>query len=371
MEVTRLLVSSDVINIYCTLTLDTLPWISIQCRDGVYYSVLELTITKVRQQQQLGVVFKQDTSSTVIVDTITPQTPAAKAGLKIGDIIIAIENKPVLSVSQIGKIMKSISAVNISLRVERVVNNYSFKYKYIEKTDDRTPITLTNGDGDLMQQSDHENFVMIENIKPEDLIDQSKKINNKATLNVDNKNKTNEKVPKLTATNENMSKFAQTIGNFSLRKRKASTERASNDGSNKSTPTPSIPGTPQHSKHTINIPNLLLTKKHSISEVPEIIRTNSDGGDTEIMSPIEICKSREIPISSVISFSDEYVFMLKDGLKYLNVNVWGTCNNAKDILLGYINIPLGEVLNECCNSMLGHYIRSYSFLPPNLAPLTR
>lgn len=369
MEVTRLSTSGDVLNIYCTLTLDSLPWISIQCRDGIYYSVLELTISKVRQQQQLGVIFKQESSS-VIVDTITPQTPASKAGLKPGDAIIAIENKPVGNVTQIGKIMKSVSAVNISLRVERIVNNYTFKYKDIEKTDYKTPNAATNVDEDLLQQSDHENFVMIENIKSEDLTDSSKK-SNKSNLGSDNRSKSNEKVPKLTTTNENMSKFAQTIGNFSLRKRKASTERASNDGSNKSTPTPSIPGTPQHSKHTISIPNLLLAKKHSISEVPEIIRTNTDGGDAEILSPVEICKSREIPISSVISFNDEYVFMLKDGLKYLNINVWGTCGNAKDILLGYLNIPLGEVLNECCNSMLGHYIRNYSFLPPNATPLTK
>lgn len=361
-ELTRLSAPADIINVYCTLTLDSLPWICIQCRDGIYYTVLELTITKVRQQQQLGVIFKQE-SSLVVVDVVTPQTPASKAGLKPGDVILAIENKSVLNVTQIGKLFKSVSAVNISIRVERIVNNYIFKFKDIDKTDNKTPL-ITNTDEDLLQ-NDQDNFVMVDNvIKPDEGDDKKNKM--------DVKTKCCDKVPKLITTNENVSKFAQTIGNFTLRKRKASSERTpSNEGSNKSTPTPSIPGTPQHiAKHTISIPNLLLTKKHSISEIPEIIRTNSDGGDAEILSPIEICKSREIPISSVASFNDEYVFMLKEGLKYLNINVWGM-SNSKDVLLGYINIPLGEVLNECCNSMLGHYIRSYSFLPPNITPITR
>lgn len=342
-----------------------------QCKDGIYYSVLELTISKVRQQQQLGVIFKQE-STAIIVDSVTPQTPASKAGLKPGDIILAVENKPIVNVTQIGKIIKSVSAVNISLRVERIVNNYVFKLKEFEKTDYKTPtIPVSNTDEDL-SQNDQESFVMVENNVKNDPSDAAESKKPKTTINVDNKPKiTTDKVPKLITNNENMSKFAQTIGNFSLRKRKASTERTSNDGSNRSTPTSSIPGTPQHAaKHTISVPNLLLTKKHSISEIPEITRTNPEGTDTEILSQIEVCRGREFPIGSIISFNEEYVFTLKEGLKYLNINVWGTSANAKDILLGYMNVPLGEILSECCNSMLGHYIKNYSFLPPNLTPVT-
>lgn len=44
-------------------------------------------------------------------------------------------------------------------------------------------------------------------------------------------------------------------------------------------------------------------------------------------------------------------------------------DNDKDTLLGYTNIPLSHILSECCNSFLGHYMRCYSFLPPNsIAP---
>lgn len=347
-----------------------LPWLYVYNKDGNNYIVLEITVSKVRQQQ-LGVIFKQETTA-VIVDTVTPQTVAARAGLKAGDVVLTVENKAITQVTQISKIIKSLPAANITLRIERMVNNYTYKLKDCDKTEDKTPTSNTNIEEDLLQ-SEQDSFVMVENVKTEDGSELSRKI--KTVLINTEKPKTNDKVPKLiSAGNENMSKFAQTIGNFSLRKRKTSMERASNDGSNKSTPTPSVPGTPQHTalkQHSITIPNLLTTKKHSISEVPEIIKTDSDNSETEILTPIEVCKGLETALASVINCNDDHMFVLKEGLKYLNVNVWGTTANLKDVLLGYVNIPLTEVLNECCNSMLGHYIRSYSFLPPNNILVTR
>lgn len=352
------------------MIVDMLPWLYVYNRDGNNYIVLEITVNKVRQQQ-LGVIFKQETAS-VIVDTVTPQTVAARAGLKAGDIVLSVENKPISQVTQISKIIKSLPAANITLRIERMVSNYIFKLKDCDKTEDKTPTSNTSIEEDLLQ-SDQDSFVMVENIKTEENSETGRKIKI-ATTNIE-KQKVNDKVPKLiSAGNENMSKFAQTIGNFSLRKRKTSMERASNEGSNKSTPTPSVPGTPQHAtlkQHSITIPNLLTTKKHSISEVPEIIRTDPDNFELELLSPVEVCKGYETALASVISFNEDHMFMLKEGLKYLNVNIWGTTTNSKDVLLGYVNIPLTEVLNECCNSMLGHYIRSYSFLPPNNILVTR
>lgn len=79
---------------------------------------------------------------------------------------------------------------------------------------------------------------------------------------------------------------------------------------------------------------------------------------------IEVGRSKDSIASSVVSFNDEFQFSLKKGMKYLNLNVWGGLQDDKDVLLGYVNIPLSHVLNECFNSVLGHYMRRYSFLPP-------
>lgn len=321
--------------------------------------MLELTLTKVRQQH-LGVIFKQE-QTCITVDNITPQTPAAQAGLKPGDTILAVENRNVTSISQISKIIKSISGVNVTLRVERIASDYIFKSKQLEKTELKTPITTTinvdDTEGNCEPDSSGDTVC--------DSLELSKKF--KSLTNIEKVK--SDKVPKLiSASNENMSKFAQTIGSFSLRKRKQSMERASNESSTKSTPTASSPGTPQHSfkQHLIMVPSNIMTKKHSISEVPEIVRTDLDTQDVEILSSIVECyRGKEVSISSIMTFNDEYAFNLKDSHKYLNANVWGTTPAGKDVLLGYTNISLTEILNECCSSMLGHYIRTYSFLPPN------
>ncbi|KRT86807.1 C1 domain containing protein [Oryctes borbonicus] len=324
--------------------------------------MLEVTLVKVRQQH-LGVVFKQE-QTCVTIDNITPQTPAAQAGLKPGDIILAVENRTITSVAQVSKIIKSIPGVNVTLRIERTASDYIFKSKQLEKTELKTPTTNTISI----------EYCELSNSEPDgtsdsfgDALESSKKL--KSLTNTEKIR--NDKVPKvISASNENMSKFAQTIGSFSLRKRKQSVERTSNESSTRSTPTASSPGTPQHGfKQHLTLPSNIMAKKHSISEVPEIVRTDLETQDVEVLSSIIEChRGKEVSISSIMTFNDEYAFNLKESYKYLNVNVWGTTLTGKDILLGYTNIPLTEILSECCNSMVGHYIRTYSFLPPNNSP---
>lgn len=364
-EATRLATSADVVNVYCTFTVDVIPYICVYRKDGISYAVIELTMSKVRQQQ-LGVIFKQEHTN-VVIESVTPQTPAARAGLKAGDVLIAVENKIITNVTQLSKLIKAISAVNFSLRIERVAQNYIFKMKTCDKFDEKPTTSGLNVTDDEIEQ---DTFVIVDNIKQpgdENLegLKKTKSINNLDKI------KNSDKVPKLiSASNENMSKFAQTIGNFTLRKRKSSSERmAVNEGNtNKGFSTTSNPSTPQHLpvKHSMTVPtSTLYAKKHSISESTEATK-----GDAENLEGIftEIFRGQELSLSSVVTFNDEHIFQLKESSKYLNVNIWGVTPNTKDLLLGYVNIPLSEILNECCSSMLGHYTRTYSFLPPNTTP---
>lgn len=329
------------------------------------YMVLELTVTRLRQAQ-LGVIFKQEQGS-VIIDSLSSHCAGARSGLKAGDVVLAIESRNITSVQQISKLMKSLSNSSITFRVERVVDNYVIKGKDLDKKEFKSqslPPEENVEDADI-GQAEQDSFVIVD--KPKHT-SESVELKKAKSIPGFDKFKTPEKVPKLITGNENVSKIAQTIGNFSLRKRKASTERSSGEGSSKSTPTPSVPSTPQHSKQhsTSNQANLFSDKKQSIPEVPEIVRTDSESLDSEVLSAvIETHKGQEKPLESVISFQNDFLFNLKEGFKYLNVNVWGTRLNDSDILLGYANIPLAHVLYECCSSMLGHYIKSYSFLPPN------
>lgn len=321
--------------------------------------VLEITVTRLRQAQ-LGVIFKQEQGS-VIIDSLSPHGAGTRSGLKTGDVIIAIESRNITSVQQISKLVKSLSNSSITFRVERIVDNYIIRGKELKSQSLPTEEVI---DDTEINQAEQDSFVIVD--KPKTTTNES--IESKKAKNVPSSDrfKTPEKVPKLIASSENVSKIAQTIGSFSLRKRKPSTDRSCSESSSRTTPTTSVPNTPQHSKQHGTVNSSFSDKKHSISEVPEIVRTDSESLDSEILSgSIETHKGEERPLESVIVFQNEFLFNLKRGYKYLNVNVWGTRLNDSDILLGYANIPLAHVLYECCSSMLGHYIKSYSFLPPN------
>lgn len=328
---------------------------------------MDLTITKSRQQP-LGVVFKQEQIdsklSIVTVETIVPHSPAADSGLCPGDNLLAVDTKPVNSMAQVAKIVKSIQSSSFSVRIRRVVKNYIFTSKQgllIPKTES---LSKSESADDLDDIDDKKSDVDISK-KP------------KSIVNIESRFKNSDKIPKiLSSSNENVSKIAQTIGNFSLRKRKQSSERSSNDGSSKSTPTASNANTPQHTKYSttsaIIFPKKMIDK--TISE--DIISVNSETASPEIeyKNLLDLTECYEGPVQdleSVLTFNDEHSFNLKETDKYLNINVWGKTKQNEEVLLGYNNIPLLQVLNECCNSMLGHYISSYQFLPPDNIPPTR
>ncbi|KAJ8936902.1 hypothetical protein NQ318_010929 [Aromia moschata] len=340
-EVSRLSLPPGVQTVYCTMAVDTIPWISLYQKDEAMYMTLEITMTKLRQAQ-LGVIFRQE-QGLVLVDSVAPHSTAFRSGLRPNDIVVAVENRSVQTVPQVAKYIKSTSAANITLRVERLAENYTIKSKHEEVAE----VKATSPAPELVEeaeltQTEQDSFVVVDSVKD-----------------------TRRRGPKMIIpSNENMSRFAQTIGNFSLRKRKAS---VSDTGSAKSTPTSSNPSTPQHSnvkQHAAQ--SSLASKKNSICELPEIVRSDLD---SDTASSIEVNKSKELPVGNVLPFNDDFQFALRDRLKHLNINVWATTADDKDLLLGYTNIPISHVLGECCNSFLGHYVRRYSFLPPhNAAP---
>lgn len=311
--------------------------------------ILEVTMIK-QKQVQLGVIFKQDKH--VIIESVAPHSCASRSGLKPGDIVLAVENKAVSSVPQVAKFIRGVTSTTLTLRVQRLTESYTIRKKRCEKVD--VPKSAqNNSDENDTTLSEENNFIIVENVKEN--FDVSKKP--KVIDNVD-------KSPKTLSTNENVSKFAQTIGSFSLRKRKASvSDKSISELSSKSTPNSSNPSTPQHT--TLKHHSMTSTsKRQSILEVPEIIKTSLEGSDSESNNAIEVGRSKDLIATSVVCFNDEFQFSLKKGMKYLNINVWGRMKDEKDVLLGYVNIPLSHVLNECFSSVLGHYMRRYSFLPP-------
>ncbi|XP_059620798.1 PDZ domain-containing protein 8 [Phlebotomus argentipes] len=140
-ELSRLNVSSQITAVFCTITLASIPWVEARQQDenAIIFS-LDLEIHKAKNQQ-VGIVFKQ-TENAVMIESIIPNTPAAKANLKKNDILIAIEGRKVTQLTHVTKIMKSIHRPMFVLRIERttrgVIKNDAVAedFELIESIDD-------------------------------------------------------------------------------------------------------------------------------------------------------------------------------------------------------------------------------------------
>lgn len=359
-EISRLSFPSGITSVYYTCTIDAIPWICIYQKNDTVHLTFEITLTKLRQAP-LGVSFKQESGSCpnqVFIDCVSPHSLAFRSGLRTGDVVLMVENKTVTGVGQVTKLIKSTPGTSVTLRIERIAENYVLHSGRQNKVDDLKVTNESNVNVDdpeqMYQMEDH---VVISD--PFQKTGSSKIRFDKKTSMLRSGSST-----------ENVSKFAQTIGNFALRKRKASiSDRSSNDNSARNTPNSSNPTTPQHTsfKQAISLPTLLSVKKQSISELPEIPKNDTDA-ETNGNASIEVYRSCYFPSNPLLQPNEEYQFELKATSKYVNVNVWGTCAEGTDLLLGYANIPLSHILGECCNSVLGHYTRRYSFLPPTNVP---
>ncbi|XP_050296074.1 PDZ domain-containing protein 8 isoform X2 [Anthonomus grandis grandis] len=326
-EISRLCYPEGANSIYLTMAVDSIPWISLyQKKDDTIIMTLEITMAKLKQTQ-LGVIFRQEPGA-VVVDSVTNNSCAFHAGLKPSDVVISVENKSVTTVPQVAKYMKSVSGTHVTLRVERVVENYIIKWKGEEKDGGvQVAIEVKSDDSESeLTQTEQESFVIVDSVKKEERKPRS---------------------PKIIPGNENMAKLAQTISNFSLRKRKGAG---------------ASPSTPQRARVSSS------AKKNSATDLPEIVRTEADTLECEqIFSQVEVLRGKELQAASFLLFDDDFRFSIKDGSKYLNINAWATVTDSPDILLGYLNIPLSFIASECSVSVLGHHCRRYSFLPPGVS----
>lgn len=354
---------------------DTLPWVKICQKDeksDINSIILDLIVCK-EKSQNLGVVFKHGpqqqpyqklatstltnptlklniTPTEVIADTIVTNSPAYKSGLKRGDLILAIEGKEINNVAQIAKLFKSVNKNKFNVRIQRNVNNYKVQIDEHIKNEESNL--------SLEQQEDIVDLNAYDIVNTDlDLVgkeDMAKKLDSSKLSKI------------LSSSNENMSKIAHTLGNFGLRKRKTSStltspedKNSNSDSSNKSTPTISASNSPDRTCKSRSNAQITHSDQKLLIKFPS---------ETEAEESIVYCQSSGcLEATSMLVFNEEFMVDLKKEFMYLNINVWGKSKvEGPNILLGYVNIPLIAILNECHNSALGHYAKCYSLSSPNL-----
>lgn len=328
-ELTRISLPCHVNQVYCTLTMAPMAWVTAsQYDDRNVLCTFDIEIHKAKSQQ-IGIVFKQ-IEQTVLIDAIIPNTPAVKAQLYKGDILVSIEGKRINNISQIAKLLKSFSRPVFYLRIERIVPG-------VIKSDVNT--FAVGGD------VDEESYEVINDI------------------------------------NISFSKTADTV-QISKNVRQSSIDKLSTDSSKSNTPTNSPIKCKEDlaSKIRYRGPNRNNTDPKPLDEVvkcttpvkvntkPKIDSENeSDGGET-IENELHMHSTIECNVNSFISMNDLCQFKLNQKSQFLNLNVLGRCND-ETILLGYLNIPIQNVLYECSDSTLAHFIKQFKLNPPDTPDL--
>ncbi|CAH0722308.1 unnamed protein product, partial [Brenthis ino] len=364
-EVTRLHWAGGNGSVRAALAVDSHGWVSL--RRGIL--VLDVVLPAVTGP--LGLVCCQGVGA-VLVDTVVPMSPAYRADLRRDDVVLAIDNKPVNNVAQVGKLLRSVERRAVTVRVrrggaggsarredepKRLRTNFSFRrvsevMEGVRLQGMRTAVSknnLTESDSPSKspeQQSD------TEHIKQK--VDPVRQIS---------------KAPEIGP------------ANYGLRKRRCSVENKSSDSSAGSTPPASGASTPLRqataTTKTVKHPDIpiirtdssecrITEKAENTLEEEELFET---GGPRQT-EHVEICQmfwTKSVQIRPIIPFDEETEFKLNENHKYLNINVWATVPGEKDeVLLGYLNIPLAALLSECQDSTVPHHMKRYQFLPPDV-----
>lgn len=327
-ELTRISLPCHVNQVFCTLTMAPMAWVTAsQYDERNVLCTFNIEIHKAKNQQ-IGIIFKQ-IENTVLIDAIIPNTPAVKAQLCKGDTLISIEGKKINNISQISKLLKSFNRPVFNLKIERLVPG-------IIKCDMNTFAV-----GDV----DEESYEVINDI------------------------------------NISFSKTADTV-QISKNMRQSSIDKLSTDSSRSNTPTNSPIKTKEDiasklryrgsNRNNVDAKatddTVKCTTPVKINAKPKTESDNETDATETSENEFEMHSTIECGVNSFISMNDLCQFKINQKSQYLNLNVVGRCND-ETILLGYLNIPIQHVLYECSDSTLAHFIKQYKLNPPDTPDL--
>lgn len=316
-------------DVYCTMSVGSTPWVYLTQYNSVPYMVLDLIISKI-SSQQLGVVFKQEVVSEigqvcVIVETIVSGSPAAIAEMKKGDILAAVDGKKVSTMTQVAKFVKSAVQRRFIIRVERKYSRTDYERQGSTRMDSErvSLVERKSSKSDSIGRTDSPNMEDIGKIKFEGQI----------------------KFSDLRDSDSDIMDKSDTGKLF--RRRKSSPPMEDTVQTPDTTPSRRI-STISTSSVSSNVQSNF-SDDNSINNITDLYYT-----------------TKEKAHASLITFEETKSFRIDSELQYLNVGVWGRVKGSEipSKLLGYINAPMKLILAQCSTSTTGHYLKCHALLPP-------
>ncbi|XP_050674234.1 PDZ domain-containing protein 8 isoform X2 [Leptidea sinapis] len=362
-EITRLYWSGSNAVIRAGMAVDSHAWVSL--RRGVL--VLDVVLPAV--SGPLGLVCCQGVG-VVLVDTVVPMSPAYRADLRRDDVVLAIDNKPVNNVAQVGKLLRSVERRAVTVRVRRGGAGGN------TRRDDEPKRLRTNFS--FRRVSEVMEGVRLQGMRSTKMSNAQE--SDSPSKTVEHHNETEGHGKQKIEIARQLIKSSDQTGptNFGLRKRRCSVENKSSDSSTGSTPPASGASTPLRQATTNKVvkhPDLPIIRTDSSEckgdklEAPDEDELLEAGGPRQ-SEHVEICQmywTKSVQLKQIMPIDEETEFKLNENHKYLNINVWATVPGEKDeVLLGYLNIPLAALLSECQDSTVPHNMKRYQFLPPDV-----
>ncbi|XP_026728665.1 PDZ domain-containing protein 8 isoform X2 [Trichoplusia ni] len=367
MEVTRLQWSGGPASVRAALAVDSHGWVSL--RRGVL--VLDVVLPAV--SGPLGLVCCQGVGA-VLVDTVVPMSPAYRADLRRDDIVLAIDNKPVNNVAQVGKLLRLVERRAVTVRVKRGGSGAC------ARRDEAAEPKRIKPNFSFRRVSEVMEGVRLQGMRAAASKSNLQDSESSPAKTVEPQNETDAQAKQKIEPSRQPKPEQSPSTNLGLRKRRCSVENKSSDSSAGSTPPASGASTPLRQASVINKtvkhPDIPIIRTDSSEcRIPEKEPSEEEEQIFEVGGPrqcehVEICQmfwTKNTSLKPIIPFDEQTEFKLNENHKYLNINVWATVSGEKEeILLGYLNIPLTALLAECQDSTVPHHMKRYQFLPPDV-----
>ncbi|KAH8265184.1 hypothetical protein KR026_010819 [Drosophila bipectinata] len=311
-ELSRLISCPEMGDTYCTLTLAPVPLIEANQHDSRHVLIsMDVFIHKAKNQQ-IGIVFKQNASQAIHIESVLPNTPACKSNLQAGDVLVAIEGKPVSTIQQIAKVVKTLQATVFSLRIERIISGIIRNDAVLEdldRYDDLCDLPLPNP-----PKSD--------------------------TIELGS----TELVPRCLTFKSGLGSTPTSSPKKSNLIAKAIKKTMSRESGDKE-------------KDRERDKEKEKDRERNKAEEPEQIG--------EEVNYFYQHSTIDCPFSPLIQMDDTCSFQLDNNSRFLNVCVFSKCA-GESILLGYNNVPISQVLVECSETSLNQCLRQIALNPATL-----
>ncbi|KAH8368794.1 hypothetical protein KR084_006023 [Drosophila pseudotakahashii] len=321
-ELSRLITYPGASETYCTITLAPVPFIEANQRDSRNVLIsMDVFIHKAKNQQ-IGIVFKQSGSQVVRIESVLPNTPACKSNLLAGDVLVAIEGRPVTTIQQIAKVVRTLQATVFSLRIERIIPGIirndaileDFE-KYEELGDLPQPNRMVESEAEVADPPLPKHLVV---------------------------------KPSLSGTPTNSPKKSNLIA-------KAIKKTMSRDAGDK-----------DKDKDKDKV-----TDKDKEKDKDKVTDKDKDKEKEKEAEELTVNyfyqhSTIDCAFSPLIHMDDMCSFQLDNSSRFLNVCVFGKTSAGESVLLGYHNVQIGQILVECSETSLNQCLKQISLNPASL-----